>query len=436
MLQFRASIRGLVAPYRGLGPSLWSMFAATMINRFGDFVSAFLALYLSRRLGFDAARAGVVVALAMGASALGALASGRIADRLGRKRCLIACHLGAATFDLAMSFLYGHEWAPLLVIASNLFRGGVKPLISALIADIAPVERRKEAFALQYWSINVGVAVGPMVAALLFERALPWLFRGDAICTVLSVALIARGVAAPRRAALAEDTAVAEDTALSEGAAPAAKPGSLEARDERGALRAFAARPILVAFCFLSFLANFTYSQTNFSLPLTISESVGSGGPAFFGAMISLNAITVIALSLPVARVFRTLRPLSCMAFSGLFYVLGFGLLALPIDGTAAWGKSVFALSTVVWTLGEIVNAVNMGIFVAKHSPVNWRASFQSFTGMFAMAGASLGPLAAGPTIAAAGHGALWAATAAFCALWGVGALLLDGKDRRISCEL
>jgi MFS family permease len=289
MLRLRASIDGTVAPYRGLGPSLWSMFAATMINRFGDFVSAFLALYLSRRLGFDPIKAGVVVAFAMGASALGALASGRVADCFGRKRCLIACYLGAAAFDAAMGFLYGLDWAPWLVVAANLFRGGVRPLIAALITDLAPSERRKEAFALQYWSINVGVALGPMLAALLFERALPWLFRGDAICAVIAAALIARRVA-PRRSPV-------EGTVPS-GAVTERKALSPEARDERGALKAFIARPILLAYCGLALLSSATYSQTNFTLPLTIAARMGEGSPGFFGAMISLNAITVLALSL------------------------------------------------------------------------------------------------------------------------------------------
>jgi len=411
LISSRSTLERLFAPYRGLGRSLWSMFLATMINRFGDFVGVFLALYLTKRLGFDAARAGAFVAVALGASALGAFLSGRVADKLGRKNCLVACHAGAAAFDMAMSFLCGLPWAPVLVVAGSFFRGGARPLISALIADLAPNEKRKEAFCLQYWSINVGVALGPMVAAFLFERALPWLFRCDAICTLVALLLIARGVRTPRSAAVSSP---------------------LENRDERGAFRAFAARPILLCYCLLSLASSLTYAQTNFSLPLKITASMGEGGSGFFGAMISLNAIIVLALSIPIARLFRSKSPLSCMAVSGLFYVVGFGILAPNLDGSAFWGRAAFVLSTFVWTLGEIVNAVNMGVFVAKHSPENWRGSFQSFTTVFFQAGAALGPLVAGPVIAGLGQSALWIATSALCALWGIGALLLDRWDRRL----
>src|SRR5512138_1525644 len=92
----RMPLQRLVAPYRGLGLSLWSMFIATMINRLGDFVAPFLSLYLSRTLGFDAARTGTMVAVVFGASALGAFCSGRAADAVGRKRLLLGCHAAAA----------------------------------------------------------------------------------------------------------------------------------------------------------------------------------------------------------------------------------------------------------------------------------------------------------------------------------------------------
>jgi len=398
----------LVAPYRGLGGSLWSMFFATMINRFGDFVGAFLALYLSRILKLDAVRTGTTISLVFAASMVGSLLSGRIADAVGRKRALLICQGSAAAVNMAMSFLYGFEWAPLLIVAGSLFRGGARPLIGAVLTDLAPAGKRKEVFGLQYWSINVGVAVGPLVAAFLFDRSLPWLFRGDALSTFASVALIARGVRMP---------------------AAATASTSLERHDERGAMAAFAARPILLAFAGLAFLSSLSYCQTGFGLPLRVSEAFAEGGPRFMGYLMSLNAVLVIVLSIPLARLLRSRTPLACMAYSGGFYVVGFGLLAFPL------GKAGFVASTAVWTIGEIVSSINMGVFLAKHSPANWRASFQSFMGVFYSAGWTVGPLVAGPLVRGAGMPALWTATAALCALWAAGAVAVDGWDRRIAPE-
>jgi MFS family permease len=406
-----AGIGALIDPYRSLGMSLWTMFFATMINRFGDFVAPFLALYLSRSLAFDPERAGAMIAVTFGASTLGALVSGRFADALGRKRSLIACHTAAALFNLAMSFLFRQTWAPWLIVAGSFFRGAARPLISAVLTDLSPAEKRKEVFGLQYWSINVGVAVGPLVAAFLFTSHLPWLFRGDALSTLLSVALIAWGVHPPSRHGVASSGVAAT---------------SLERHDERGAVRAFFARPILLAFCVVALLNSVTYSQTGFALPLTLSTTMGSHGTFFFGVLLSFNAVLVILLSIPIARLLRARSPLSCMALSGIFYVAGFGMLAFRLG---AWG---FIVSTAAWTTGEIVAATNVGVFVAKHSPANWRGSFQSFTGVFFQGGWALGPLLAGPVMRSGGFTLLWLGVAALCAIWAAAALLVDRWDSRI----
>jgi MFS family permease len=384
------------------------MFLATMVNRFGDFVAAFLSLYLSRVLGYDSVRTGVVVSLAFAASMVGSFVSGRLADSFGRKRTLLALQMVGAVFTATTGFIYALPWAPWLLVASNLFRGGARPLIGAVLTDLAPQGRRKEVFGLQYWSINVGVALGPLAAGFLFDHALSWLFWGDALSTLISVCLIATRVRAPM-AARGES--------------------ELEKADERGALRAFCARPILLAFGAISILSSITYSQTSFGLPLTLSQALGAEGPRFSGYLLSLNALTVIIFSIPVTRLLRSLSPLSCFALSGLFYVAGFGAYAFPL------GKAGFALATFVWTLGEIVASTNMGVFLAKHSPENWRGSFQSFQGVFYAAGSALGPLLAGPLLASGGHVTLWRATAALCALWAVLTLFVDAWDRRIVAE-
>lgn len=402
-------IESLLAPYRSLGFSLWSMFFATMINRFGDFVAPFLSLYLSKALGFDPARTGLMVAVTFGASTLGALFSGRLADAIGRKRSLLACHTAAAVCNLSMSFLFHQTWAPWLIVFGSLFRGAARPLISAVLTDLSPPGKRKEVFGLQYWSVNVGVAVGPLVAAFLFNNHLAWLFRGDALSTLLSVVLIAWGVRLPKRHGIAMT--------------------NLERHDERGAVRAFLARPILVAFCAVALLNSVTYSQTGFALPLTLSSRFGSAGTTFFGVLMSLNAIVVIVLSIPIARALRSRSPLGCMALSGIFYVIGFGMFAAHLP------RAGFIVSTIVWTTGEIVAATNIGVFVAKHSPANWRGSFQSFTGVFFQGGWSLGPLLAGPLLEARGSSVLWLVTAGLCLVWAAGALLIDRWDGRIGAE-
>lgn len=398
-------IKKLLIPYRGFGTSLWSMFFATMINRFGDFVGSFLALYLSRILGYNTARTGFIISLVFTASVIGSVLSGWVADRLGRKESLILFQGLDAGINLVLSFMVHASWVPSLIILGSLFRGGARPLISAVLTDLAPTDKRKEVFGLQYWSINVGVALGPLVAAVLFERSLPWLFRGDALTTVFSVLLIVTGVQIPQECHVAS---------------------SLEHHDDRRAFLAFVSRPILMAFSGIAFLSNLTYSQTGFGLPMTVSRLMGNEGPRTMGYLMSLNAIMVILFSIPIARLLRFWTPMRCLFLSGLFYVVGFGMLFFPLS---FWG---FALSTVIWTIGEIIAATNTGVFLARHSPSNWRASFQSFVGVCYSGGWVIGPLIGGWIIAERSYRSLWLATAGICLLWAVLAIAVDRWDRRI----
>lgn len=384
------------------------MFFATMINRFGDFVGVFLALYLSKILHFEPVKAGAVISMVAAAGLAGSLLSGRLADVIGRKRSLIAAQTGSALGNLVLVFFWSQPWAPVLLALSSFSAGGARPLIGAVLTDLAPPAKRKEVFGLQYWSINVGVAVGPLVAAFLFDHAITLLFAGTALCTLVSVALIATGVKVPRVAHAST---------------------SLERHDERGAIRAFLARPILLAFAGISLVSSLTYSQTGFALPLTVSAVFESDGPRILGWLISLNAVLVIVLSIPITRLLRSVSPMTCMAMSGLFYIVGFGMLSFKL------GLGGFVVSTIVWTIGEIVASTNIGIFVARHSPANWRASFQSFMGVFFSGGWTFGPLVAGPLIAAGGSSTLWAATAAFCAFWGLCSLFVDRMDKKIVAE-
>lgn len=401
-----AVVSRVIEPYRGLGSSLWSMFFATMINRFGDFVGAFLALYLTRILHYDSVRTGAVVSLVFASSMAGSFVSGRLGDLVGRKRALIIAQSAAAGVNLALSLLWSRPWAPFLIAVGAFFGGGARPLIGAVLTDLAPPARRKEVFGLQYWSINVGVALGPLVAAFLFDHAIALLFGGSALCTAFSVLLIARGVDMPAHAGAAS---------------------SLERSDERGAFKAFLARPILLAFMAISVANSLTYSQTFFALPLSLSTSFGVDGPRYLGFMISLNAALVIALSIPVTRALRGLPPLVCMSLSGLFYVVGFGMLSFKLS------LAGYAFSTAIWTLGEIVGSNVFGIFVARHSPANWRASFQSFMSLSFGAGNTVGPLVAGPLIAAGGAPVLWTGVAVLCAVWSVSTLFVARWDSSIA---
>lgn len=398
-------------PYLGLPSSLYTVYSATVINRFGDFVFPFLALYLTQVRKMDPGAAGVVVSTAFASATLGALVSGRLADRWGRKRTLVLVQ-GISGFLMgAVGLCIDSAFALPLIVLALFLRGAARPLLSALITDLTPPGRRKESFALQYWSINVGVSVGPLAAAFLFRHSIPLLFLGDALTTLISAGLLAGWVKVPQNQSLPQES-------------------GREDHDGQKALKAFFNRPLLWIYGVLMFINSVVYAQGSFSLPLQAEQVAPGSGPEIFGALLSLNAVTVLIFSLPLSRLLKSWPPLVCVAAAGLLYSLGFGMMA--------FGLPVFGLyvATLVWTLGEILHSTNSGVYIVRHTPVNWRGSFQSFLGFFSQGGHAVSPLVFGWILGSWGMGWVWMLVGALALVQGASSFWLWTREKEWDRDL
>ncbi len=123
---------------------------------------------------------------------------GRLGDALGRTRVLPIC-LGA----VALGFFV--EWAApallpfqLAVIAVGLFSGGIGTTVIALLALLAPVERRASILNFALLPSQLSWFAGPLVGAALASLTLrlPFLAGALALCVALAVAafVLPRGV--------------------------------------------------------------------------------------------------------------------------------------------------------------------------------------------------------------------------------------------------
>jgi MFS family permease len=68
----------------------------------------------------------------------------------------------------------------------------------------------------------------------------------------------------------------------------------------------------------------------------------------------------------------------------------------------------LFILSTVIWTIGEILSMTNSGIYIADHTPMSHRGRFNSVIPVITGAGFSIGPGIMGMYIRAANIEAAW----------------------------
>ena len=397
----RGAVRDTVA---GLPRQFWWLWTSTLVNRLGGFVVTFLALYLTVQRGYSASYAGLVAALYGLGGAGGAVLGGVLADRIGRRGTLLAAQFAAAAMTVALGVATGPAAiagaAALLGLASNASR----PAMSAMIADLVPPEDRVRAFSLSYWAINIGFGVSAAAAGFIAEAGYLWLFLGDAATTLLC-ALVVFAKAGETLPSRMEQKEQKEGT---EAGTPKGTGITLAdvARDRR-----------FMTVVGLTFLVGAVMQQGSSTLAIDMGADGFSARQ--YGLVIAINGLVIVLLQIPLTHLVRGRGSGSRLAAGSLLLAWGFGLTAF------AGSVAVYAVTVVVWTLGEIVHAPASMAVVADLAPATARGRYQ---GMYVLAwsgAAFAGPLAGGVTLDHLGRAAVWWGCAAVGTAAGAGYYLL-----------
>ncbi len=189
--------------------AIWVLgFVSLLMDVSSEMIHSLLPLFLFDVLGASALIVGLIEGLGESTALIVKVFSGTLSDYLGRRK-------GLALFGYALAALT----KPLFAMASTVglvlgarvldrigkgVRGAPR---DALIADLAPANRRGAAFGLRQSLDTVGAFLGPLLAVALMLawaddfRAVFWV---SVIPGVLAVALLAVGVREPARHAAAK----------------------------------------------------------------------------------------------------------------------------------------------------------------------------------------------------------------------------------------
>jgi MFS family permease len=359
----------------------WYLVAGTFVNRIGFVVEPFLALYLSGPRRLTPATVGVVLACFGAGSFVSQIVGGYLADRVGRRATLVIGMAGTAASFVILASVRNLVLIAVAAALSGLLIDVYRPALSAAVADLVPAHARARAYALIYWAVNLGVAVAGILGGLLADRSYWLLFLADAATCLGFAVIIARAVPETRPAAPSGGSGGYVDV-LRDGVAMG---------------------------LFLSILlSSVVYMQQLVTLPLAVRASGLSAGA--YGLIYAMNPVAVIVAQPLVLRLIDRLRAVPTVAASSLILGVGFGL--------TAFARSVpaFAVTVVVWTIGEIgFNAV-VPALIASIAPAHLRGRYNGLIGMAFGASSLLGPLA-GTWLFGVGPGLLWLACLVSCAL-------------------
>ncbi len=344
-----------------------------IINRMGGFVHAFLALFLQAKLGMEEHKIAQYIIIMGVTSAFSPFIGGKIADLRGRKSIYILAQTLAAALLIPCGLFVNSkpDIIPILLIVSSIIGNIIGPINNSIVADLTKSENeRKKAYALMYLGVNIGVAIGPMIGGFLFENFITFFFIGEAIATFVSVLLVA--------CFIKESKPSVEEMISMNGK---------EAFDERISLKVLLNRPELIAFLFFTLLNSIVYAQSSFGIPLHL-QSIFNDGASKYGILMSFNAAICIILTLPLTALLKKVHPINNMIIASVFYSLGFGMI-----GFAGKEYSIYFLSVLLWTIGEIIITTNQSLFFLSFTPVNHRGRFSSILSFAGGAGFIISPL-------------------------------------------
>ncbi|MGK4581887.1 MFS transporter [Kitasatospora sp. HPMI-4] len=333
-----------------LPKAFWLLWFGQACNRIGTLAPAFLVLYLEQGKLVNSQTTPLIVGLFGAGVVTSGLVGGAVADAIGPRRTIISAQPAAAATALAFLATSNMYLLCLLSLLTGFLSAVDRPAGAGLIAKIVPQEDFSRAYSLYMVGFNVGMSLGPVLSGVLLSSCPPALFVVWAVCSgVYALLVCALPADDTRRTAGGDGTSVLRSAV-------------------RGVAEPFRSRVMLV-FLSLTFLMACVYLQVNSTLPLGMREEGLS--PGEIGMVLAVNAVLSVVLLPLVPRVIEGMAEIVPVMLASGLVAVGFGLNVL------AHGIPMFVVSTVVWTLGEVLWTTVSAAFVAKRAPSGRVSTYQ-----------------------------------------------------------
>jgi predicted MFS family arabinose efflux permease len=282
-----------------------------------------------------------------------------------------------------------------------------------MMIDVVGMADRVRAYSLNYWAINLGFALSAVGAGLAAKANYLLLFAVDSGTTLIT-ALLSMIFLAETRPARAS------------AAAPAGASATDPKIKSQGGLGTVLRDRIFLGYLVISLGGIVVMMQHMSTLPISMTADGLSA--ATYGWVIAVNGVLIVLGQLFVPKLIGNHDESRVLAVAAVIIGVGFGLVAFA---HAAW---FFALTVVIWTLGEMLQAPSNAATVAALSPPALRGRYQGLSSLNWSAGTALAPILGGFTQQHLGEAALWLGCFGVCALVAIGHLIAGpARSRRVA---
>jgi MFS family permease len=354
-------------------------------------IGPFLIIYLHNVRGISLGIAGLVVASNSAAGLVSGFVGGALSDRLGPRRVLSGSLILMAV-AFALFPLIRNPWQAFgLNVLVGLGSGSFWPSQSTLLSSLTPRERRHTAFAQQRMTMNLGIALGGLVAGAIARTDRPgtftFLFLLNAVTFVVFVGVL-RLVPAPRY---------------------------LEAHHEPGRYAEVVRDRVFLRFIVLNIVfIGAGIAVMSELLPPFAKNTAHVSEPAI-GVLWFVFSGAVALGQLPIAKLVEGKRRMRGLALMGVIWAGTF--LAVMAGGgwlTGTQAALVFGVAVAVFALGECLHGAIYAPLVVDLAQPRILGRYMAFSSASWQIGWLVGP-AAGGFVLQHEPLALWPGAAAIC---------------------
>ncbi|MEU3659973.1 MFS transporter [Streptomyces sp. NPDC032940] len=307
---------------------------------------SYAGVWAIEALGATTGQVGLMFLLSAVLSPPAAWLGGFVSDAVGRRSVLVAS-TGLQSLLILCLCLIGHSvaWGIGLVVLAGVVWAPGRSAVNAIVADVVPPERRDQAYASLRTANNLGVVVGPPLAAL-------FLFLGDWTAFLLGIALLGALTCALAVRLLPRDRArTHRDGTTAQTARVVLTDGSLL---------------LLLVATLLGFMVYMSFETV---LPVIAVTSFGFA-PETWGLLYAMNPVVVLLFQVRLTRWTRT-WPASVTLSVGVL-LMGPPFLFFLISHHVA----AVVLVVLVFAFGEMLWVPTMQATVARLAPPHMHGAY------------------------------------------------------------
>lgn len=348
--------------YKGLRKEIYILFYGRVVTSMGGLVWPLMTLILSNKMGMSASEIANLMLIMSIIQLPCTLIGGKMADRFNKKWVIVICDMITVISYMICGFIPLSGVTIALFYIAGMFASFEYPSYDALVADLTRSDEREKAYSLNYLGMNLGLVLSPTIGGFLFANHLNLAFIITSIATFTSTALIFFYI---------KDVKRVEDSNTSKNV--------YEEANDSSVLSVLFSKKSILLYTFLLGLTGLVYSQFNFLIPLNLEAAFGEGGATLFGMLTSVNAITVIIGTPILTKVMANVKDVNKLVIGIALEV--FGLAMYIFIQNMLWLSFV---SMVIFTLGEISNAIGGSPYITRRIPASHRGRISAIGTVFA----------------------------------------------------